>query len=218
VNSAAGSLRQKNPRVTATRPLKFFVHSYGKVEGEHFETHWEFLEHCRKLGLRPTGHSKRCKSISEVLEYRKELEARRDDLPYEIDGMVVKVNSLEQQRTLGFTMRSPRWAIAYKFTARQATTTISDIRVQVGRTGTITPVADLEPVAVGGVTISHATLHNFDEIKRLDARVGDTVLVERAGDVIPKVVKVIVAKRTHQKPFEIPKHCPACGGPRTHSP
>jgi DNA ligase (NAD+) len=215
-NAAAGSLRQKNPQITAHRPLRFFVHSYGKVTGEHFDTHWEFLQHCRKMGLRPTEHAKLCTHIDDVIAYGKEIEAMRDDLPYEIDGMVVKVNSLEQQRILGFTMKSPRWAIAFKFTARQATTKLENIRVQVGRTGTLTPVADLEPVKVGGVTISHATLHNFDEIRRLDVKIGDTVLVQRAGDVIPQVVQVIETKRAgHEKTFHVPSHCPACSGPIT---
>jgi DNA ligase (NAD+) len=215
-NAAAGSLRQKNVLITAARPLKFFVHSCGKVEGERFSTHWEFLEHCRILGLKPAEHSLLCKSIDEVIAFQKDIETRRDSLPYEVDGIVVKVNSLAQQDAMGFTMKSPRWAIAYKFTARQATTRINGIRVQVGRTGAITPVADLDPVEVGGVTISRATLHNFDEIKRLDARIGDTVLVERAGDVIPKVVKVIESKRAgHEKTFHPPQRCPACGGPIT---
>lgn len=215
-NSAAGSLRQKDPRITANRPLRFFIHSYGKVEGEEFSTHWEFLQHMKSFGLRPVEHARLTRNWEDVLDYRKNMEEKRDSLPYEVDGIVIKVNSLAQQRTLGFTQKSPRWAIAYKFPARQATTKIAGIRVQVGRTGVITPVADLDPVQVGGVTIEHATLHNFDEIKRLDARVGDTALIERAGDVIPKVVKVIESKRTgHEKPFHIPRECPSCGGPIT---
>ena len=150
------------------------------------------------------------------MDYFVKMLGLRNDLPYEIDGIVIKVNALAQQRLLGFTMKSPRWAVAYKFAARQATTKVNNIRVQVGRTGAITPVADLEPVELSGVTISRATLHNFDEIERLGVRVGDTVLVERAGDVIPKVVKVITAGRTgHEKHFSAPSHCPACGGPVT---
>jgi DNA ligase (NAD+) len=215
-NAAAGSLRQKNPQITACRPLRFFVHSYGKVAGESFDTHWEFLEHCRKRGLRPTEDARLLRTMDEVVSYAREIEERRDRLPYEIDGMVIKVNSLEQQRILGFTMKSPRWAIAYKFSARQAATKVDNIRVQVGRTGTLTPVADLAPVQVGGVTISRATLHNFDEIQRLDVKIGDTVLVQRAGDVIPQVVSVIEAGRTGgEKPFPVPRHCPACDGPIT---
>ncbi|MHB9154772.1 MAG: NAD-dependent DNA ligase LigA [Endomicrobiales bacterium] len=217
-NAAAGSLRQKNPNITAERPLRFFVHSYGKVAGEQFSTHWEFLQHCRKLGLKPVEQAQLCSRLEEALAFQKSLEQRRDTLPFEVDGMVAKVNSLAQQRVLGFTRKSPRWAIAYKFAARQATTRILAIRAQVGRTGVLTPVADLEPVEVGGVTISHATLHNFDEIKRLDARVGDTVLIQRAGDVIPQVVKVIESKRTgREKEFFPPAHCPACHGPITRA-
>lgn len=215
-NAAAGSLRQKNPLITSQRPLKYFIHSFGKIEGETFNTHREFLDFCRKLGLRTTEHSKLCSDINEVLAYRNELEKNRDSLAYEIDGVVVKVNSISQQKILGFTMKSPRWAIAYKFTARQSTTKLNNIRLQVGRTGTITPVADLEPVELSGVTISRATLHNFDEIKRLGVRIGDTVLLERAGDVIPKVIKVIESKRTgREKIFSIPEQCPVCGGPIT---
>lgn len=214
-NAAAGSLRQKDPMVTASRPLRFFVHSYGKIEGgDRFETHWEFLETCRKMGLRPAEHSKLFDNFEKVTEYCAEFEKKRDGLPYEIDGMVVKVNSLAQQKLLGFTMKSPRWAIAFKFAARQASTKVNAIRVQVGRTGVLTPVADLEPVELSGVTISHATLHNFDEIERLGVAEGDTVLIERAGDVIPKVVKVVKKSGDHPK-FRIPKQCPACGEPVT---
>ena len=213
-NAAAGSLRQKNTQVTARRPLKFFVHSYGKVEGEAFETHWSFLEFCRKSGLRPTDRAVLCKTFEEAVAFRNEIEQKRDTLPYEIDGIVIKVNSLARQQALGFTSKSPRWAIAFKFTARQAVTKVENIRVQVGRTGIITPVAELAPVELSGVTVSNSTLHNFDEIERLDVRVGDTVIVERAGDVIPKVVQVLKPKRTGgEKIFRIPKHCPACGGP-----
>ena len=213
-NASAGSLRQKDSKITASRPLKFFAHSYGKIEGAEFKTHWDFLETCRELGLRPTEHSKLFKDMNDVIKYCSEIEQKRDTLPYEIDGMVIKVNSLAQQKTLGFTMKSPRWAIAFKFAARQATTKLNAIRVQVGRTGAVTPVADLEPVELSGVTISHATLHNFDEIQRLGVQVGDTVLIERAGDVIPKIVKVISDKRTgNREPFKIPKCCPSCNEP-----
>jgi DNA ligase (NAD+) len=214
-NAAAGSLRQKDPKVTASRPLKFFVHSYGRIEGgEDFSTHWEFLGICRKMGLRPAQQSKLFDNFDKVVDYCAEFEEKRDTLPYEIDGMVVKVNSLAQQKVLGFTMKSPRWAIAFKFAARQASTKINGIRVQVGRTGVLTPVADLEPVELSGVTISHATLHNFDEIERLGVSVGDTVLIERAGDVIPKVVKVMKKAGGHKK-FAIPAKCPACHEPVT---
>ena len=213
-NAAAGSLRQKNPSVTALRPLKFFVHSYGKIEGAvKFDKHSDFIDYCKGLGLRAPEQSRTCGSIEEVIELETSLEKTRETLPYEIDGIVIKVNSLRQQQKAGFTMKSPRWAIAFKFPAKQMTTRVLDIRLQVGRTGTITPVADLEPVGIAGVTVSRATLHNFDEIERLDIRVGDTVVVERAGDVIPEVVKVIISKRNGtEKKAAIPKDCPACGG------
>ncbi|MDI6640995.1 MAG: NAD-dependent DNA ligase LigA [Elusimicrobiota bacterium] len=212
-NAAAGSLRQKDPKITASRPLKFFVHSFGEIKDARFTTYSEFLAFCKKLGLRTIEHTKLCKNIDEVINYCLHWQEKRDEIDYEIDGMVIKVNSLKQRKILGFTMKSPRWAIAYKFPARQATTKVINIRVQVGRTGIITPVADLQPVQCGGVTISHATLHNFDEIERLGVLIGDTVLVERAGEVIPKVVKVIESKRTgREKKFELPKKCPECSG------
>lgn len=213
-NAAAGSLRQKNPAVTARRPLKFFVHSFGKVDGVSFTTHHAFLDFCAEAGLRHPDIVRPCASIDDVIAYQRERETTRDSLHYEVDGIVVKVDDLDQQRILGFTARSPRWAVAYKFAARQATTVLVDIRVQVGRTGVITPVADLAPVELSGVTISRATLHNFDEIKRLDVRLRDTVLVERAGDVIPKVVKVVdPARHGRSALFVPPSECPACGAP-----
>lgn len=214
-NAAAGSLRQKDPRVTASRPLKFFAHSYGLVEGgKKLNTHWEYLQVLKEYGIKSIEEAKLCKSIEEVINYCKQWEEKRDTLAYEIDGMVIKINSLSQQEKLGTTMKSPRWAIAYKFPARQATTKVKNILVQVGRTGIITPVAELEPVECGGVTISHSTLHNFDEIKRLGVKIGDTVLIERAGEVIPKVVKVIESKRTgKEKEFRVPTKCPVCAGP-----
>lgn len=211
-NAAAGSLRQKNPKVTSTRPLNFFAHSYGNIQGgKKLDTHWNFLQLCRSLGIRSIENTKLCETIDEAIEYCMKWQENRDKLPYEIDGMVLKINLLEQHEVLGYTLKSPRWAIAYKFPARQSTTKIINIRVQVGRTGTITPVADLEPIKCGGVTISRATLHNFDEIRRLDVRIGDTVLIERAGEVIPKIVKVIESKRTKkEKVFRIPDKCPEC--------
>ncbi|MCB4790865.1 MAG: NAD-dependent DNA ligase LigA [Elusimicrobia bacterium] len=216
-NAAAGSLRQKDTKITASRPLKYFVHSYGKiVGGKYFATHWDFLAASKKYGLPINKYSVLCMNFSEVIAKCKEFETIRDTVPFEIDGAVIKVNDLEQQRMLGFTMKSPRWAIAFKFAPRETTTKVKDIRVQVGRTGILTPVADLEPVSLSGVTISHATLHNFDEIKRLDVKIGDRVLIQRAGDVIPKVVKVIVSERTgNEKTVHIPPKCPACEGPIT---
>ena len=214
-NAAAGSIRQKDPKVTAERPLKFFAHSTGLIEDKNLkiENHLKFLEICKEFGIRTIENFKLCKNIEEVIDYCKKWQEERDKIEYDIDGMVIKVNSFRQREILGTTMKSPRWAIAYKFPAQQATTKIKNIRVQVGRTGIITPVADLEPVKCGGVTISHATLHNFDEIKRLGVKIGDTVIVERAGEVIPKIVKVIESKRTgNEKNFKVPEKCPECGG------
>ncbi len=214
-NAAAGSLRQKSPKITAQRPLSIQIHSFGVLEDTKLklDNHTKFLETCRNWGLKIVEHHKLCTTIDKVVEYCTYWQEHRDELPYEIDGMVLKINSFDDQQKLGETMKSPRWAIAYKFPARQGTTVIYDIRFQVGRTGIITPVAKLNPVQVGGVTISNATLHNFDEIKRLDVRTGDTVLVERAGDVIPKIVKVIESKRTEkEKNVKLPTLCPECNG------
>ena len=211
-NSAAGSLRQKDPQITAKRPLKFFAHSYGKTEPElNLKTHWNFLDFSKECGLKYSDYAKVFNNIEDVISHYKHIETMRDKLPYEIDGIVIKVNSILQQKKLGQTARSPRWAIAFKFPARRATTKITNIRVQVGRTGILTPVADLEPVELSGVVVSHATLHNFDEIARLGVKIGDTVLIERAGDVIPKILQVIIEKRTGtEKEFSIPKKCPIC--------
>ncbi len=215
-NAAAGSLRQKDPRITAARPLRFFVHSYGIVEGMRFETHWEFLNACQRLGLPITEHAALCRSLDDVIAHCKRWETQRDRLDYEVDGMVVKVNELALQQQLGMTLKSPRWAMAYKFPAHQATTQILEVIASVGRTGTLTPVAKLRPVACGGVTISSATLHNYDEIERLGVRVGDWVIIQRAGEVIPKVIKVVMSKRTgSEKPVKIPTACPECHGPIT---
>lgn len=213
-NAAAGSLRQKDPRITASRPLRFFVHSYGAVEGMTFKTHWEFLNTCKRLGLPVTEQAKRCKSFAEVAASCARLEEQREQLAYEVDGLVIKLNELALQRRLGFTHTSPRWAIAYKFAAHEATTQILDVLPSVGRTGTITPVAKLQPVACGGVTISNASLHNYDEIERLGVRIGDWVVIRRAGEVIPQVIKVIESKRAGtEQPIRIPTHCPECRGP-----
>lgn len=212
-NAASGSLRQKDPKITAQRPLRFYVHSYGKIEGgPKVEKDEEFLELCKKFSLPVIRHYKVCKTIDEVVKYCLGWQQKRDSLEYDIDGMVIKVNQLRYRDEIGSTLKSPRWAIAYKFPARQATTKLKNVVMQVGRTGIITPVAELEPVECGGVIISRATLHNFDEIKRLGVKIGDTVLVERAGEVIPKIVKVIESKRTgKEKEIEIPKKCPVCG-------
>ncbi|MEK6601315.1 MAG: NAD-dependent DNA ligase LigA, partial [Candidatus Binatota bacterium] len=211
-NAAAGSLKQLDSTITAKRPLDIFCHGMGEMAGASFTTHAEFLQTLKEWGLKPVAHFRICRNLEEIFAYHQEMERRRDDLPYEIDGLVIKVNSLEFQRRLGEIARSPRWAVAYKFKPRQATTRILDIQAQVGRTGTLTPVASLEPVPVGGVTVKSASLHNMDEVERKDIRIGDTVVVERAGDVIPYVVQVITEKRSGQeKKFTMPERCPACG-------
>jgi DNA ligase (NAD+) len=210
-NAAAGSLRQLDSKVTAKRPLEIFVYGVGRVAELVLESHSDTLYALQNLGFRINPHIRPKITINEVIDCYKELSELRDLLPYDIDGMVVKVDSVAFQDLLGTTSRSPRWAIAYKFKAIQETTRIADIEVQVGRTGTLTPVAHLVPVKIGGVTVSRATLHNEDEIRRKDIKIGDTVLVQRAGDVIPEVVKVITSKRTgEEKTFNMPDSCPVC--------
>ena len=213
-NAAAGSLKLLDSRITAERKLSCYIHSFGTLKGgKSYNTHWEFLQSAKRLGLRVNPDIKLCKDIDDVIHYCTDWEKKRGALSYEIDGMVIKVNLLVQQRDLGYTMKSPRWAIAYKFPAQQATTTLKDIILQVGRTGVITPVAILEPVECAGVTISRATLHNFDEIKRLDVRIGDRVILERAGEVIPKIVKAVESVRKGRREiFKVPEKCPECGG------
>jgi DNA ligase (NAD+) len=215
-NAAAGSLRQLDPRVTSRRPLDIFCHSPGVIEGAHFATQWDFLEGIKALGLKVNPLSRLCSSVDMVLDYWQELSELRHELDYDADGIVAKVNSFALQEQLGEVSRSPRWAVAYKFKAQQARTKIKKISVSVGRTGSLTPVAELEPVHLAGVTISSASLHNFDEIRRKDIRAGDTVLLERAGDVIPYVVRVTQKAEPRGKPFEMPKHCPECGGAVEH--
>ncbi|HHL39788.1 MAG TPA: NAD-dependent DNA ligase LigA [Deltaproteobacteria bacterium] len=211
-NAAAGSLRQLDPRVTASRPLDIFCYGVGAVEGADFSTHMETLDYLRALGFKVNPLVSLLHGISEVIDYHDSLEARRDELDYELDGTVIKVNSLALQERLGTLTRSPRWALAYKFKARQETTVVKSIEVGVGRTGALTPVAVLEPVEIGGVTIERATLHNLGEIRRKDVRVGDRVVVERAGDVIPEVVAVVKERRPPEAvPFDMPDACPACG-------
>jgi DNA ligase (NAD+) len=192
------------------RRLKFFAHSLGEIIGSKIQTQWQFLECLKQWGVPVSSHCKLSRNLNEAIDYCKSWQEKREKLPYDIDGMVIKVNSLSQQRRLGFTLKSPRWAVAYKFPARQATTTILKININVGRTGVITPTAELEPVECGGVIIRHATLHNFDEIKRLGVKEGDRVLIERAGEVIPKIVKVVTS--LGRKSFAIPKKCPVCNG------
>jgi DNA ligase (NAD+) len=207
-NAASGSLRQKNPQITAERKLRFFVHSLGKIDGKQFESQSNFLQYCRKCGFQLQDNFKICHSLKEIMNFMEIMISNRNLLYYEIDGLVIKVNNLQLQKELGYTNKSPRWAIAFKFPAKQATTKLSRIRVQVGRTGIITPSAILEPVTLAGVTILHATLHNFEEIERLNVNEGDAVLIERAGDVIPKIVKVV--KKENRGFFKPPHYCPSC--------
>jgi len=211
-NAAAGSLRVLDPSITASRQLDFFTYFLFTESGEPaLPTQWESLDHLHEMGFKVNPKRKLCPDIEALSAFCLEWAEKRDSLPYEIDGVVAKVNSIEQQRRLGWTAKAPRWAIAYKFAARQAETEVENIDVNVGRTGALTPVALLRPVNVGGVTVSRATLHNEDEIARLGIQSGDRVIVERSGDVIPKVVRV-VKEGTHRRAFHMPKHCPVCGG------
>jgi len=211
-NAAAGSVRQLDPSVTASRPLDIYCYGYGQIIGPTFGTHLEVLEAFRKWGFKVNPHVQLCRGVEEVEEYYHRMAELREELPYEIDGVVVKVNRLDYQRQLGEKTRSPRWAIAWKFAARQEMTQVENIVAQVGRTGVLTPVAILKPVRVSGVVVSRATLHNQDEIDRLDVRIGDWVVVQRAGDVIPEIVSVVKSKRTgKEKPYHLPDRCPVCG-------
>ena len=205
-NAAAGSLRVLDPSITASRQLDFYA--YFLIPPR--PTQWESLETLQKLGFKVNSHRQKCAGVEELVAFCKEWEAKRDSLPLEIDGVVAKVDSVEQQAKLGWTAKAPRWAIAFKFPARQAQTVVEDIIVSVGRTGAVTPTAMFKPVNIGGVMVSKATLHNEDEIARLGVQIGDTVLVERAGDVIPKVVRV-VKEAESRRPFVMPKQCPVCG-------
>lgn len=212
-NAAAGSLRQLDPKITAKRSLSIYCYQAGVVDGIDFATHVEFLDHLKQWGLPVNPKVTKVKGIKKAIQIHKNLESERNEFPYEIDGSVIKVNSISLRNELGARSRSPRWAIAGKFKSQQVTTVINDIFASVGRTGAITPVAKLEPVEVGGVTVTNATLHNQDEIDRKDIRIGDTVLIERSGDVIPKVIKVIQEKRPkNTKGYHLPNHCPACNG------
>ena len=211
-NAAAGSVRQLDSKITAGRPLEIYCYGLGEVRGRTFKTHWEILQTFPKWGLRTNPHIQKCQNIDEVLKYYHEMNEKREKLPYEIDGIVIKVDHLDLQSRLGEIARSPRWALAFKFQPKQETTKILNIVVQVGRTGALTPVAVMEPVQVGGVEVSRATLHNEDEIDKKDVRIGDTVIIQRAGDVIPEVVQVITSKRTgSEKKFRMPSKCPVCG-------
>src|ERR1700730_5624409 len=209
-NAAAGSLRVLDPSITASRRLECYAY-FLLVDGQpHYPSHWESLNALNKMGFKVNPMRQLCNNIDELLAFCNEWEAKRDDLAYEIDGVVVKVDSVQQQRRLGFTAKAPRWAIAFKYAARQAVTTVDNIEVQVGRTGALTPVAHLKPVEGGGVTVARATLHNEDEIARLGLQIGDSVVIERSGDVIPKVVRVHT-QGSYRRPFRVPKQCPVCG-------
>ena len=214
-NAAAGAIRQLDSRLVAKRKLDMFVYELFVGGGRKpFATHWEALEWLQAAGFRVNPHRKVCKTIDEVIEFAKEKEKLRDDLGYEIDGLVVKVNSTALQDEFGATTKAPRWAIAYKYSARQAITKVLDIGIQVGRTGALTPVAHLEPVQLAGTTVKRATLHNEDEIQRLGVKIGDWVMLEKGGEVIPKVLSVITAKRTgKEKNFKPPEKCPVCNSP-----
>ncbi|MEO0232729.1 MAG: NAD-dependent DNA ligase LigA [candidate division WOR-3 bacterium] len=212
-NAAAGSLRQLDPNVTAKRKLDFFAWGIGYVEGIEFKTQWEVLSALKAFGFKVNPYIKLCKNIDEVIDYYREFKDKRDSLPYDIDGIVIKVNSFDMQKRLGKTIRAPRWAIAGKYPAPEVTTKIKEVIFQVGRTGIITPVAVFDPTPVGGVMVQRATLHNFDEIKRMDVRIGDWVYLRRAGEVIPEVVKVVKEKRTgEEKEILPPSKCPVCSG------
>ncbi|TQN52525.1 NAD-dependent DNA ligase LigA [Acidithiobacillus thiooxidans] len=211
-NAAAGSLRQLDSQVTAQRPLAFFPWGWGEVNAPLAETHLEVLQQLAGWGFEVTSYLSKIDHLDDCREYYLKMQNLREQMPFEIDGLVFKVNDLHERERLGFTARAPRWAIAYKFPAHEEKTVVEDILASVGRTGVITPVAQLRPVQVGGVTVSRASLHNQDEVDRKDIRVGDTVLVRRAGDVIPEVVMVILeARPEHTQPWQIPDHCPICG-------
>ena len=211
-NAAAGSLRQLDSKITATRPLSIYCYEAGRIDGISFDTHEDFLSTLKEWGFPVNPEIQKVNNAETMVAFHRNLEAKRDSLPYGIDGTVFKVNAINQRNALGIRSRSPRWAIAGKFKAQQATTLVQNIIPSVGRTGAVTPVARLEPVNVGGVVVTNATLHNQDEIDRKDVRVGDTVLIQRAGDVIPEVVKVIPAKRPPKtKTYQLPTACPSCG-------
>jgi len=211
-NAAAGSLRQLDSTITARRPLKFFAYAWGEASAAFARTHDEALARFRDWGLTVNPRSRLCRGVSQALAFYSEIAADRAELPYDIDGVVYKVNDLALQERLGMVSRAPRWAVAQKFPAQQAQTVLRDIGVQVGRQGNLTPVAMLEPITVGGVVVQRATLHNEDEIARKDVRIGDTVIVQRAGDVIPQIVSVVLDRRPKDaRPYEFPDHCPICG-------
>ncbi|WP_058306156.1 NAD-dependent DNA ligase LigA [Gracilibacillus massiliensis] len=211
-NAAAGSLRQLDPKIAAKRQLDIFLYAVGEWESGTLETHIERLQYLEKIGFKTNPEWRKCNSIEEVIQYVEEWVEKRANLTYDIDGIVIKVDNLEAQEQLGFTAKSPRWATAYKFPAEEAVTTLTDIELSVGRTGVVTPTAILEPVKVAGTTVQRASLHNEDLIKEKDIRIGDTVVIKKAGDIIPEVVRVVEDMRTdQQQPFAMPENCPSCG-------
>ncbi|WP_087974676.1 NAD-dependent DNA ligase LigA [Oceanobacillus rekensis] len=211
-NAAAGSLRQLDPKIAAKRNLDIFLYGVGEWEGSAISSHGERLEKLKELGFKTNPEWKKCSTIEEVIEYVTYWTKERPNLSYEIDGIVVKVDNLEQQEELGYTARSPRWAIAYKFPAEEAITKLRDIELSIGRTGVVTPTAILDPVKIAGSTVQRATLHNEDLIREQDIRIGDTLVIKKAGDIIPKVVRTLTEKRTgEEKEFQMPTDCPACG-------
>lgn len=211
-NSAAGSVRQLDPSITASRSLNFFAYAWGEASALPATTQWDMLQVFADWGFKTNPLTRRCETVEDVLKFYHDIESKRANLGYDIDGVVYKVDRLELQQRLGFVSRSPRWAIAHKFAAEQAETVLEDIEIQVGRTGKLAPVARLKPVTVGGVVVRNATLHNEDEIARKDVRIGDSVIIQRAGDVIPQIVRAIEEKRPRNaKPYEFPHICPACG-------
>lgn len=216
-NAAAGSLRQLDPKIAASRQLDLFIFGYGTWPEETIQQHSERLAYLKELGLKVNPHWKRCNSIDEVIDYVEEWTEKRNSLPYEIDGIVIKINDINKQEQLGFTARTPRWATAYKFPAIEAVTTLYDVELSVGRTGVVTPTALLEPVFVDGSTVSRATLHNQDQIKALDIHLGDRVIIKKAGDIIPKVVRVLKEERKEDAvPYTMPDKCPACHSELVH--
>ncbi|HEV2654161.1 MAG TPA: NAD-dependent DNA ligase LigA [Ktedonobacteraceae bacterium] len=218
-NAAAGSLRQKDPCVTATRHLDFFGYQIGYMQGMNFETHWDALQLIREWGFPLNPHIQQAQSLEEVMAFCKKWETERFNLPYEIDGVVIKINDIAQQQELGTVARDPRWAIAFKYPPIQVATQLQDIRVNIGRTGSVNPWAMLEPINIRGVTVSRAALHNEEDIQRKDLRVGDWVLVQRAGEVIPQVVKPILERRTgKEEVYHLPEQCPRCGTTIIHLP